>query len=46
MNQVFHIIKIAAAVICIVAATVCLFVAPNLVLPLAVTGIGWAHIPE
>lgn len=46
MNQVFHFIKLAVAVIAGVAAAVCLFVAPNLVVPLGVTSLAWSMMPE
>jgi len=46
MNQVFHFIKIAVAVICGVAAAVCLFVNLGLVIPLAVTSIAFSQMPE
>lgn len=46
MNQVFHIIKLAIAVCAGVAATVCLFVAPALVVPLAAVSIAWSLMPE
>lgn len=46
MNQTFHIVKIAAAVIMIVAGTVALWLAPQLALPLFVGGIAWTQIPE
>ena len=46
MNQVFHFIKLAVAVICGVAAAVCLFVAQGLVLPLAATSIAFSVMPE
>jgi hypothetical protein len=42
MNQAVTLIGIIAALVCIAAATVCLFVAPGLAQPLAVVGIGWA----
>jgi hypothetical protein len=46
MNQVFHFIKIAVAVICGVAAAVCLFVQPGLVIPLAAVSIAFSLMPE
>lgn len=46
MNQVFHFIKIAIAVCAGVAGVVCLFVAPNLVVPLGVTSLAWSMMPE
>jgi hypothetical protein len=46
MGQVFHFVKLAVAVIAGVAAAVCLFVAPNLVVPLAVTSIAFSVMPE
>ena len=46
MNQVFHFIKLAIAVICGVAAAVCLFVNQGLVVPLAVTSIAFSVMPE
>lgn len=46
MSQVFHFIKIAVAVIAGVAAAVCLFVAPQLVVPLGVTSLAWSMMPE
>lgn len=46
MNQVFHFIKLAVAVIAGVASAVCLFVQPNLVLPLAAVSVAWSLMPE
>lgn len=46
MGQVFHFIKIAVAVVGGVAAAVCLFVNPSLVVPLAVTSIAFSVMPE
>lgn len=46
MTQVFHFIKLAVAVIAGVAAAVCLFVAPTLVVPLAAVSIAWSLMPE
>lgn len=46
MNQVFHFIKLAVAVITGVAAAVCLFVAPQLVVPLGVVSVAWSLMPE
>jgi hypothetical protein len=46
MTSVFHFIKLAVAVIAGVAACVCLFVARELVLPLAVVSIAFSVMPE
>lgn len=46
MGQVFHFVKLAVAVIAGVAAAVCLFVAPNLVIPLGVVSIAFSLMPE
>lgn len=46
MNQVFHFIKLAVSVIAGVAAAVCLFVAPGLVVPLAAVSVAWSLMPE
>lgn len=46
MTQVFHIIKLAVAVIAGVAAAVCLFVNMSLVLPLAAVSVAWSLMPE
>lgn len=42
MNQAVNIIGVVAALVCIAAATVCLFVALPYAVPLGVVGIGWA----
>lgn len=46
MNQVFHFIKLGIAVVAGIAAAVCLFVAPNLVVPLGVVSLAWSMMPE
>lgn len=46
MNQVFHFIKLAIALVAGVAAAVCLFVSPALVVPLAAVSIAWSLMPE
>lgn len=46
MNQVFHWLKLAGAVITGVAAMVCLFVAMQYVLPLAAVSVAWSLMPE
>jgi len=46
MNQVFHFLKLAVAVIFGVAAAVCVFVNQPLVLPLAATSIAFSVMPE
>ncbi len=46
MSQVFHFIKIAAAVIAAVAAAVCLFVAMPYVVPLSAVSIAFSLMPE
>lgn len=46
MTSVFHFIKLAIAVISGVAAPVCLFVAPGLVVPLSAVSIAWSLMPE
>jgi hypothetical protein len=46
MSQVFHFVKLAVAVIAGVAAAVCLFVQPALVIPLGVVSIAFSVMPE
>lgn len=46
MSQAFHLIKVVGAVIFILGAAVCLFVALPYALPSAVVGIGFTQIPE
>lgn len=46
MNQVFHFIKLAVAVIAGVASAVCLFVNLALVVPLAAVSVAWSLMPE
>lgn len=46
MNNVFHLIKVAISVVAGVAATVCLFVAPALVIPLSAVSIAFSLMPE
>lgn len=46
MTQVFHFVKIAVAVICGVAAAVCLFVAMPYVLPLSAVSVAFSLMPE
>ncbi len=46
MNQVWHFVKLAVSVIAGVAAAVCLFVNPGLVVPLGVVSIAFSQMPE
>lgn len=46
MGSVFHFIKLAVSVIAGVAAAVCLFVAPQLVVPLSAVSIAFSLMPE
>jgi len=46
MGTVFHFIKLAVAVIAGVAAAVCLFVAPALVISLSAVSIAFSLMPE
>lgn len=46
MNQVFHFIKLAAAVVLVVAGTVFLAISHPLALPCFVGGLAWSHLPE
>jgi hypothetical protein len=46
MNQVWHFLKLAVSVVAGVAAAVCLFVAPGLVVPLAAVSIAFSLMPE
>jgi len=46
MNQTFHIIKVALAVIFVVAGSVALWLQPALAMPLFVGSLAWAHVPE
>jgi len=46
MNQVWHFLKLAVSVVAGVAAAVCLFVAPALVIPLGVVSIAFSVMPE
>jgi hypothetical protein len=46
MNTVFHFVKLAIAVIAGIAAAVCLFVQPNLVVPLGVVSLAFSQMPE
>lgn len=46
MNQVFHFLKLAVAVIFGIAAAVCIFVAQPLALPLAAVSIAFSVMPE
>lgn len=46
MNQVWHFLKLAVAVVSGVAAAVCLFVAMPYVTPLALTSMAFSLMPE
>jgi len=46
MSQVFHFVKLAIAVIGGVAAAVCVFVQPGLVVPLSAVSIAFSLMPE
>lgn len=46
MANVFHLIKVAVAVVSGVAAAVCLFVAMPLVTPLSAVSIAFSLMPE
>jgi hypothetical protein len=46
MNQVWHFIKLAVSVIAGIASAVCLFVAPQLVVPTAIVSIAFSQMPE
>lgn len=46
MNQVWHFLKLAVAVVAGVAAAVCMFVAQPLVLPLSALSIAFSVMPE
>lgn len=46
MSQVFHFVKIAVAVIAGVAAAVCIFVRPDLVISLGVVSLAFSQMPE
>jgi len=46
MGSVFHFVKLAVSVIAGVAAAVCLFVQPNLVIPLSAVSIAFSLMPE
>ena len=46
MNTAAHVIKCVGAWGFVIAATVCLFVAPNLTIPCAAVGIGFCWLPE
>lgn len=46
MNQVWHFLKLAVAVVAGVAAAVCLFVNIGLVTPLALTSMAFSLMPE
>ncbi len=46
MNQVFHFIKLAVAVMTGVAAFVCLFVALPYTIPLGVVSLAFSQMPE
>lgn len=46
MNQVWHFLKLAVSVVAGVAAAVCLFVAPQFVIPCAAVSIAFSLMPE
>lgn len=46
MNNVWHIIRLAFAVCFGVAAAVCVFVNPGLVVPLGIVSIAFSQMPE